>query len=132
MSGHKGPQGALEDLLEGLRRPLKSPEVLVIPKASFFRSMAGGVPSGATEGSSMGPPFHPPNFTFSGSFFGTLFAPKTLFSVMKNQDFEVHFGGPKRGGLGTLFVKIAVFFGIIFGNPVCSENLIFCNEKPTL
>ena len=26
-----------------------------IPKASFFRSMAGGVPSGATEGSSMGP-----------------------------------------------------------------------------
>ena len=28
-----------------------------VPKASFFRSMAGGVPSGATEGSSMGPGF---------------------------------------------------------------------------
>ena len=31
---------------------------MLIPKASFFRSMAGGVPSGATEGSSMGPEVH--------------------------------------------------------------------------
>ena len=34
---------------------LKPDIFLLVPKASFFRSMAGGVPSGATEGSSMGP-----------------------------------------------------------------------------
>jgi hypothetical protein len=74
MSGHKGPQEVLEDLLEGLRRPLKSPEVLVIPKASFFRSMAGGVPSGATEGSSMGLGWILCFFHFFGFIFG-LFMP---------------------------------------------------------
>ena len=29
---------------------------------------------------------------FSGSFFGTLFVPKTLFFARKNQDFGLHFG----------------------------------------
>ena len=54
--------------------------------------MAGGVPSGATEGSSMGPALGQGIYTFSGSFFGTPFAPKTLFFGVKNQHFEVHFG----------------------------------------
>ena len=52
------------DLKTGFRPPLPQvvvvvvvvvAVVVVVPKASFFRSMAGGVPSGATEGSSMGP-----------------------------------------------------------------------------
>ena len=55
------------------------PPLTQIPKASFFRSMAGGVPSGATEGSSMGRGTGPANFIISGSFFGTPFAPKNLF-----------------------------------------------------
>ena len=38
-----------------LEEPYKAHRGL-IPKASFFRSYAGGVPSGATEGSSMGAP----------------------------------------------------------------------------
>ena len=62
------------------------------PKASFFRSMAGGVPSGATEGSSMGPGSGVLFSIFSGSFFGTPFAPKTSFFARKSQHFEVHFG----------------------------------------
>ena len=64
----------------------------LFPKASFFRSMAGGVPSGATEGSSMGSGAGRSFFIFSGSFFGTPFAPKTLLFARKNQHFEVHFG----------------------------------------
>ena len=43
-----------------------SSSAVVVPKASFFRSTAGGVPSGATEGSSMGPGLEPFFFTFSG------------------------------------------------------------------
>ena len=54
--------------------------------------MAGGVPSGATEGSSMGPDCALFFSTFSGSFLGTPFAPKTLLFARKNQHFEVHFG----------------------------------------
>ena len=97
----------------------------LIPKASFFRSMAGGVPSGATEGSSMGPGPGHPNFTFSGSFLGTPFAPKTMFFAMKNQHFEVHFGAQKHTPPGTLNFKFFVIFRFIFGDPVCSENLAF-------
>ena len=93
--------------------------------------MAGGVPSGATEGSSMGPGMRNPFFIFSGSFFGTPFAPKTLFVARKNPHFEVHFGVQKPTTPGTLFFKIFVIFGFIFGNPVCSENGVICKEKPT-
>ena len=38
------------------------------PKASLFTSPAGGVPSGATEGSSMGPPSDQTFFIFSVCF----------------------------------------------------------------
>ena len=41
---------------------------VVIPKASLFTSPAGGVPSGATEGNSMGPESDQTFFTFSGHF----------------------------------------------------------------
>ena len=77
----------------------------------------------------MGPAGDHWNFTFSGSFFGTPFAQKTLFFAMKNQHFEVHFGVQNGGMGGTLFFKIFVIFGFIFGDPVCSENLVFYDEK---
>ena len=52
----------------------------IIPKASFFRSMAGGVPSGATEGSSMGPGRAP-------SFFSLLKQPE---KIMLDSSFTIH------------------------------------------
>ena len=75
-----------------------------IPKASFFRSMAGGVPSGATEGSSMGPGPHdsffisePPKVT-TVTHFGT----KTVSpgSRIFQDPFPEHFFmifGPRNG-----------------------------------
>ena len=65
--------------------------------------MAGGVPSGATEGSSMGPSSGHWNFIFSGSFFGTLFAPKTLLFARKNQHFGVHFRSQNGAPPGPFF-----------------------------
>ena len=76
---------AIANVLEGQGQLLHEGPVLefaslwIFPKASFFRSMAGGVPSGATEGSSMGPGCDQDFSIFSGSFFGTPFAPKTFF-----------------------------------------------------
>ena len=76
---------------------------------------------GAASGQGLG--------TFSGSFFGTPFSPKSVFFAIQNQDFEVHFGVPKRRDAGDPFFKIFVIFGFVFRDPVCSENLIFCKEK---
>ena len=87
----------------------------VIPKASFFRSMAGGVPYGATEGSSMDPRRERPFFTFSGSFFGTPFAPKTLFFARKNQHFEVHFGAQNGSARRAHFSSVSLFSGSFLG-----------------
>ena len=56
---------------------------------------------------------------------------RKLFFAMKNQHFEVHFGGSKTDTGGDPFFKFFVIFGFIFGDPICSENLIFCTEKPT-
>ena len=65
--------------------------------------MAGGVPYGATEGSSMDPGWERFFFTFSGSFLGTPFAPKTVFFARKNQHFEVHFGAQNGSLRGAHF-----------------------------
>ena len=45
--------------------------IIVIPKASFLRSTAGGVPSGATEGSSMGPAWDHSFLLFRAHFLDT-------------------------------------------------------------
>ena len=103
-----------------------------VPKASFFRSMAGGVPYGATEGSSMGPPPAPPFFTFSGSFFGTPFAPKTVFFARKNQHFEVHFGAQNGVLRGAHFSRFSLFSGSFLGTPFAPKTLFFYKEKSRL
>ncbi len=46
---------------------------------------------------------------FSGSFFGTPFAPKTLFFAMKNKDFGLHFG-PQNGVLWRPFFSSFLSF----------------------
>ena len=111
----------------------------VFPKASFFRSMAGGVPYGATEGSSMGPGWDHCFFTFSGSFLGTPFAPKTLLFARKNQHFEVHVGaqngvtrGPKFSRFSSARVSKRKRKGRVhFWGPRLLENAVICKEKPT-
>ena len=107
-------------------RPLAGCQI--IPKASFFRSMAGGVPSGATEGSSMGPPRERFFFSFSGSFFGTPFAPKTLFFAMKNQHFEVHFGVQNGSARGPFFSSFSLFSGSFLGTPFAPKTLFFTRK----
>ena len=76
---------------------------------------------GASSGQGLG--------RFFGFIFWSPFAPKSVFFAIQNQDFEVHFGVPKRRDPGDPFFKIFVIFGLVFRDPVCSENLIFCNEK---
>ena len=104
------------------RRPLQRRKD--VPKASFFRSMAGGVPSGATEGSSIGPDTEPVFFIFSGSFFGTPFAPKTLFFAWKNQHFEVHFGAQNGVPRGAHFSRFSLFSGSFFGTPFVPKTFL--------
>ena len=57
----------LRNLVMGLSL-LGEPVKVLVPKASFFRSTAGGVPCGATEGSSMGPGTEHPFLLFRSHF----------------------------------------------------------------
>ena len=84
--------------------------------------MAGGVPYGATEGSSMGPGLHHCFFTFSGSFLGTLSAPKMLFFARKKQHFDVHFGVQNGVLRGAHFSSFSLFSGSFLGTPFAPKT----------
>ena len=84
--------------------------------------MAGGVPYGATEGSSMGPSPRRFFLIFSGLFFGTPFAPKTVFFARKNQHFEVHFGAQNGVLRGALCSSFSLFSGSFFGTPFAPKT----------
>ena len=77
-----------------------------VPKASFFRSMAGGVPSGATEGSSMAPGRGRSLFVFWGFVFWNLVCSENLIFCDEKSRFRTPFWGPKRRDPGDRFFKV--------------------------
>ena len=80
------------------------PNVLV-PKASLFTSPAGGVPSGATEGSSMGPGSDHLFFTFFG-----------LFQDLFSEHFFMIFGSKMGSKIWSKLIPKSVLFSVLVGD----------------
>ena len=99
----------------------------LFPKASFFRSMAGGVPSGATEGGV----WVPPPDCFFQPFRVHFWEPRLLrkpFFARKNHYFEVHFGVQNGVLREPGFSRFSLFSGSFLGTPFVPKTL-FCTRK---